>query len=140
MSEKLFHWWVKGASYDNIPPSLSTYLSIFPLSHPCSSVTSCCPNVISTLVYKYMIHQGIAHEQAGMGDSFLQDFRAVVFSWEWRIPHNTIHSHRVLGLVIQDNLKWNEHICMIVSKASMRLHIILVLRRGGVKEASLFVI
>ena len=30
----------------------------------------------------------------------------------------TVRSHKVLGLVIQDNLKWNENTCMIVSKAS----------------------
>ena len=33
----------------------------------------------------------------------------------------TVRSHKVLGLVIQDNLKWNEYICMIVSKESKRL-------------------
>ena len=38
----------------------------------------------------------------------------------------TVRSHKVLGLVIQDNLNWIEHICMIVSKASKRLHIIRV--------------
>ena len=44
----------------------------------------------------------------------------------------TIKSHKVLGLIIQDNLKWNKHIEMSTSKASKRLHIIRVLRRGGV--------
>ena len=39
----------------------------------------------------------------------------------------TVRSHKVLGLVIQDNLKWNENTCMIVSKVSKRLHIIRVL-------------
>ena len=52
----------------------------------------------------------------------------------------TVHSHKVLGLVIQDNLKWNENTCMIVSMASKRLHIICVLRRGGVSAADLLVI
>ena len=52
----------------------------------------------------------------------------------------TVHSHKVLGLVIQDNLKWNENTCMTVSKASKRLHIIRVLRRGGVSAADLLVI
>ena len=32
-------------------------------------------------------------------------------------------------------MKWNEHIGMIVSKVSKRLHIIHVLRRGGVITA-----
>ena len=39
----------------------------------------------------------------------------------------TVRSHKVLDLVIQDNLKWNENTCMIVSKVSKRLHIIRVL-------------
>ena len=46
----------------------------------------------------------------------------------------TVCSHKVLGLVIQDNLKWNEQICMIVSK---HLHIICVLCRSGVIAADL---
>ena len=52
----------------------------------------------------------------------------------------TVRSHKVLGLVIQDNLKWNEHICMIVSKASKHLHNIHALHRGGVNVADLLVI
>ena len=44
----------------------------------------------------------------------------------------TVKSHKVLGLIIQDNLKWNKHIEMSTSKASKRLHIIRVLRQGGV--------
>ena len=46
-----------------------------------------------------------------------------------------VRLHKVLGLVIQDNLKWNENTCMIVSMASKRLYIIRVLRRGGVSAA-----
>ena len=52
----------------------------------------------------------------------------------------TVRSHKVLDLVIQDNLKWNENTCMIVSKAFKRLHIIRVLRRGGVRAADLLAI
>ena len=44
-----------------------------------------------------------------------------------------VTSHKVLGLVIQNNLKWNNHIESIVTKASKRLHILRVLRRGGVE-------
>ena len=43
-----------------------------------------------------------------------------------------MRSHKVLGLVIQSNLKWNEHITSVVSKASKRLCILRVLRRSGV--------
>ena len=41
---------------------------------------------------------------------------------------------------IQGNLKWNEHIGMIVSKAFKRLHIIHFLRRDGVVTADLVAI
>jgi hypothetical protein len=41
-------------------------------------------------------------------------------------------SHKVLGLVIRNDLKWNAHIESVVSKASKRLYIIRILRRGGV--------
>ena len=51
-----------------------------------------------------------------------------------------VRSHHVLGLVIQDNLKWNENTCMIVSKASKRLYILPVLRRGGVSASDRLVI
>ena len=34
---------------------LTTYLSICLLSHPCLTMTSCCPNIESTLVYKYTV-------------------------------------------------------------------------------------
>ena len=44
----------------------------------------------------------------------------------------TVKSHKVLGLIIQDNLKWNKHIEISTSKVSKRLHIIRVQRQGGV--------
>ena len=44
----------------------------------------------------------------------------------------TVRSHKVLGLTIQSDLKWNEHIKSIVTKASKRLYIIRILRRNGV--------
>jgi hypothetical protein len=43
-----------------------------------------------------------------------------------------VQSHKVLGLIIQNNLKWNEHIDSFVTKASKRLYIIRTLRRSGV--------
>ena len=42
-------------------------------------------------------------------------------------------THKVLCLVIQNNLKWNNHIASTVTKASKRLLILRVLRRGGVE-------
>ena len=44
----------------------------------------------------------------------------------------TVQSHKVLGLTIQSNLKWNEHINSMVTKASKRLYIIRILRRNDV--------
>ena len=51
-----------------------------------------------------------------------------------------VTSHEVFGLVIQNNLKWNNHIESIVTKASKRLHILRVLRRGGVEINDQFTI
>jgi hypothetical protein len=48
-----------------------------------------------------------------------------------------VSSHKVLGLIIQDDFKWNEHIAMIVTKASKRLR---VLRRGGIPPHDLITI
>ena len=48
-----------------------------------------------------------------------------------------VSSHKVLDLIIQDDLRWNsnKHIAMIVTKTSKRLHILRVLRRGGISPA-----
>ena len=51
-----------------------------------------------------------------------------------------VSSHKVLGLVIQSSLKWNEDIDLIISKASKRLHILRVRRRGGVPPKDLLLI
>lgn len=40
----------------------------------------------------------------------------------------SVSSHKILGLILQNYLKWNEHIAMSVSKASKRLHILRRLR------------
>lgn len=46
----------------------------------------------------------------------------------------------VLGLVIQSDLKWNDHVESVVSKASKRLYIIRSLRQGGVPVQDLLTI
>ena len=51
-----------------------------------------------------------------------------------------VTSHKVLGLVIQNNLKWNNHIESIVAKASKRLHILGVLCWGGIEITDLITI
>ena len=45
----------------------------------------------------------------------------------------TVRESKVQGVVIQENLKWHELICMIVSKAN-HLHISCVIYRGGVSQ------
>ena len=56
--------------YSSISLSLTTYMSICPRCHPCSSVTSCCPNIVSSLVFKCtLIHYSMAHEPVGMHTS-----------------------------------------------------------------------
>jgi hypothetical protein len=52
----------------------------------------------------------------------------------------TVRSDKVLGLTIQNNLKWDEHIYETVSTASKRLHILRVLRRSGVPPADLLTV
>ena len=47
------------------------------------------------------------------------------------------HAHKVLGVTIQSNLKWELHINEVIAKASKRLHILRVLKRGGVPPADL---
>ena len=44
----------------------------------------------------------------------------------------TINSHKLLGLHIQNDLKWNEHVDIITKKAAKRLYIIRTLNRSGV--------
>ena len=44
---------------------------------------------------------------------------------------------KVLGVTLQNNLKWDLHINEIVGKASKRLHILPILKRGGVPPCDL---
>ena len=48
-----------------------------------------------------------------------------------------IESYKLLGLTIQNNMKWDLHIEEIVTKASKRIHILRVLRRSGVSHSHL---
>ena len=49
----------------------------------------------------------------------------------------SVTSHKVLCLALQSNLKWNNDIESIVTNASKRLHILWVLRRGGIESNDL---
>ena len=48
-------------------------------------------------------------------------------------PLEIVSHHKVLGLVLHGNLKWNGHVAMIVTKASKLLHILRVLKRSGIR-------
>ena len=52
-------------------------------------------------------------------------------------PLERVSSHKVLGVTISDTLRWNEHVCEIVSKASKRLYILRVLKRSGIPPEDL---
>ena len=49
----------------------------------------------------------------------------------------SVDAHKVLGVTIQSNLKWDLHISDVVAKASKRLHILRVLKRGEIPPADL---
>ena len=42
-----------------------------------------------------------------------------------------VKSSRILGLTVQDNMKWNDHINNIVKKASKRLYMLRLLKRSN---------
>ena len=52
-------------------------------------------------------------------------------------PLETISSYKLLGLQIQNDLKWNEHVDIITKKAAKRLYIIRTLKRSGVPDDDL---
>ena len=47
----------------------------------------------------------------------------------------SVDAHKVLGVTIQSNLKWDLHINEVVAKTSKRLRILRVLKRDGVPPA-----
>ena len=51
-----------------------------------------------------------------------------------------VSSHKVLGVTIQNDLKWGTHIENIIKKASKRLHILRILKRASVPPQDLLVI
>ena len=53
------------------------------------------------------------------------------------VPLERVECHKVLGLLLQSNLKWNTFIEYITSKASKRLHTLRVLKRNGVTVTEL---
>lgn len=51
-----------------------------------------------------------------------------------------VSSHKVLGVTIQNDLKWGTHIENIIKKASKRLHILRILKRASVPPQDVLVI
>ena len=45
-----------------------------------------------------------------------------------------ISSYKLLGVIINEHLKWNCHVDYITSKASKKLYAVRLLRRDGVEE------
>ncbi len=45
-----------------------------------------------------------------------------------KVTIERVKSARILGLTIQDNMKWNEHVHEIVKKASKRLYMLRLLK------------
>ena len=42
-------------------------------------------------------------------------------------------SHKLLGVIINENLKWNCHVDYITAKASKKLYALILLKRAGVQ-------
>jgi hypothetical protein len=51
-------------------------------------------------------------------------------------PLEKVTRFKLLGVTLQNDLKWNAHVDAITSKASKRLHILRVLRNSGVSSGS----
>ena len=48
-----------------------------------------------------------------------------------------VYSFKLLGVVIEHNLKWNAHVDLICTKASIRLHFLKVLKRSSLSREDL---
>ena len=55
-------------------------------------------------------------------------------------PLERLSVFKVLGITLNDQLKWNNHVEVMVKKASKRLYILRVLRRSGVPACDLLTI
>ena len=56
------------------------------------------------------------------------------------LPLELVHSFKVLGLTLNDKLKWQENVELVVKKAAKRLYILRVLSRINVPSADLLTI
>ena len=56
------------------------------------------------------------------------------------IPINRVESARILGLTVQNNMKWNLHVDHIVTKASKRLYLLRLLKRSSADVKTLMTV
>ena len=45
------------------------------------------------------------------------------------VPVDCIKSVRIMGVSLQDNLKWNEHVTQIIKKAEKKLYMLRILKK-----------
>ena len=57
-----------------------------------------------------------------------QDFPPLIING---IAVERVSSAHVLGLIVQDNMNWNEHVINVVKKAGKRLYMLRVLKRAN---------
>ena len=57
-----------------------------------------------------------------------------------KVTTERVKSARILGLTVQDNMKWNEHVHDIVKKASKRLYMLRLLKRSNASIDTLIVV
>ena len=57
-----------------------------------------------------------------------QDFSPLIING---IAVERVSSAQVLGLIVQDNMNWNEHVINVVKKAGKRLYMLRVLKRAN---------
>ena len=48
-----------------------------------------------------------------------------------------VHSYKLLGLLVSDTLKWNDHVSLICSKAATRLHFLRLMKRAAMSTDDL---
>ena len=66
-----------------------------------------------------------------------QDFSPLIIN---DIAVERVSSAQVLGLIVQDNMNWNEHVINVVKKAGKRLYMLRVLKRANADTNTLITV
>ena len=66
-----------------------------------------------------------------------QDFSPLIING---IAVERVFSAQVLGLIVQDNMNWNEHVINVVKKAGKRLYMLRVLKRANADTNTLITV